>query len=612
MASASDWSRPKGPCTLGPGRTCMRATTLRSNQMANSTLVSRNTTMATALISQIHQRVVAEVGGRPGATASAAGSVMRGPPRSVAWTAAARRTTAPASACRASRTRDAGGVRRQPHHVVRHVGDHGGQRQRAARRCDTVRLPPSCTPTAAAVAAEMRATGRLAVPARNCSPSCSAPASSSWCQVASTADPAPTAGGSAAGDVGGADAGAVPAAELVELGVHRGQRLQPQLDPERVGERVEHAVVGHRVRGQGLRERARAALPGDERAGLLGGRRDRQHDVRAVGHLRVPDLERDDERDPVERLAGDGRVGQVRELEAADDEAAELARRARRRGSRAVARPGCGRQVLDAPGRREVDACRGVGDRTTARQQRRQQAGLDARRARPTRRGTQASRAPVRCASRTAAREAAGHRRRAARRRGSTAPAAREQLGQLVAPGDGVGADARRGPPPRCRAPRAAACPTAARARGSRARRPDSTRSLLRQHGLAQPQERDARLLLGLEADEQHGGRRSRSRERDLERAAGDVVAEEVSSSAECGRARPSTSLVPSATRANFAVRVGVLEREATAGQHADAARLARVVGAARPAGRRRRRRAPRPELAGSSSPSPRRGPAGS
>ena len=55
MASASDWSRPNGPCTLGPGRCCMRPTTLRSNQIANSTLTSRNTTMATALIRTIHQ-----------------------------------------------------------------------------------------------------------------------------------------------------------------------------------------------------------------------------------------------------------------------------------------------------------------------------------------------------------------------------------------------------------------------------------------------------------------------------------------------------------------------------------------------------------------------------
>ena len=78
MASASDWSRPKGPCTFGPGRTCMRATTLRSNQMAMSTLVSRNTTMATALISQIHHVSLLK-SAVTGATASPM-RIMRGPP----------------------------------------------------------------------------------------------------------------------------------------------------------------------------------------------------------------------------------------------------------------------------------------------------------------------------------------------------------------------------------------------------------------------------------------------------------------------------------------------------------------------------------------------------
>ena len=229
MASASDWSRPKGPCTLGPGRTCMRATTLRSNQMAMSTLVSRNTTMATALISQIHHVSLLKSAvdrGRPPATdqgSSCAGlQVLRGPAREAHHGARV--------GVQGVADTGADGVRRQPHHVVRHVGEHRGQRQRRRASVDTLRLPPSGTPTAAAVPAEMRATGRLAVPARNCSPDCRRPASSSWCQVASTADPAATAGGSAAVDVGGADAGAVPAAQLVELGVHGVERLQPQLD----------------------------------------------------------------------------------------------------------------------------------------------------------------------------------------------------------------------------------------------------------------------------------------------------------------------------------------------------------------------------------------------
>ena len=43
--SASDCSRPNGPCTLGPTRCCMRATTRRSNQMLNSVSSTRITKM---------------------------------------------------------------------------------------------------------------------------------------------------------------------------------------------------------------------------------------------------------------------------------------------------------------------------------------------------------------------------------------------------------------------------------------------------------------------------------------------------------------------------------------------------------------------------------------
>ncbi len=47
--SASDWSRPKGPCTLGPIRCCIRATTRRSNQMLNSVSRTRTRKISTAL-----------------------------------------------------------------------------------------------------------------------------------------------------------------------------------------------------------------------------------------------------------------------------------------------------------------------------------------------------------------------------------------------------------------------------------------------------------------------------------------------------------------------------------------------------------------------------------
>ena len=75
----------------------MRATTLRSNQIAMSTLVSRNTTMATALISQIQHVSLLKSAVDRGPTARAARRMRsRAAPRDgrVA-VAAARRTTSP-------------------------------------------------------------------------------------------------------------------------------------------------------------------------------------------------------------------------------------------------------------------------------------------------------------------------------------------------------------------------------------------------------------------------------------------------------------------------------------------------------------------------------------
>ena len=47
--SARLWSRPKGPCMLGPMRCCMRATTRRSHQMLNSVSSTSTTKISTAL-----------------------------------------------------------------------------------------------------------------------------------------------------------------------------------------------------------------------------------------------------------------------------------------------------------------------------------------------------------------------------------------------------------------------------------------------------------------------------------------------------------------------------------------------------------------------------------
>ncbi len=53
--SASDCSRPKGPCTLGPMRCCIRATTRRSHQMLNSVRRTRTTKTRSVLTRTIHQ-----------------------------------------------------------------------------------------------------------------------------------------------------------------------------------------------------------------------------------------------------------------------------------------------------------------------------------------------------------------------------------------------------------------------------------------------------------------------------------------------------------------------------------------------------------------------------
>ena len=50
MPSTSDCSSPFGPTRLGPKRICIRPSTLRSIRMAASTVSSRKTKMATALI----------------------------------------------------------------------------------------------------------------------------------------------------------------------------------------------------------------------------------------------------------------------------------------------------------------------------------------------------------------------------------------------------------------------------------------------------------------------------------------------------------------------------------------------------------------------------------
>ena len=127
---------------------------------------------------------------------------------------------------------------------------------------------------------------------------------------------------------------------------------------------------------------------------------------------------------------------------------------------------------------------------------------------------------------------------------------------------------------------------------------------------LAQPQEDDRRLLLGLEA--RRAGRsarprgRRRSRRRCRDRSPRPRRRGTSASSAECGRARKSMSLVPNATRANLRVGVGVLDGRPG---HRRARRRRRCPWP-RPA-RAPRPRAPRARRRRAARRSPRRGPSG-
>jgi hypothetical protein len=69
--SASDCRRPKGPCTLGPTRCCIRATTRRSNQMLKSVSSTRIKKMKTALRAMTHHGSWPKAA-RPGSGRSAA------------------------------------------------------------------------------------------------------------------------------------------------------------------------------------------------------------------------------------------------------------------------------------------------------------------------------------------------------------------------------------------------------------------------------------------------------------------------------------------------------------------------------------------------------------
>ena len=120
--------------------------------------------------------------------------------------------------------------------------------------------------------------------------------------------------------------GAVPLHEGVDLGIQVGQGGDSQVAVELLGQAHEHVAVGQGGRRAGLAEGTQAALPVDERAVLFNGGGHRQDDVRAVGDLRGPNLEGDQEGNLVQGGANGTRIVEVAHVDTTDDQCLELAR----------------------------------------------------------------------------------------------------------------------------------------------------------------------------------------------------------------------------------------------------------------------------------------------
>ena len=208
--SASDCSRPNGPTRLGPGRTCIRATTRRSYQIANSVITHQededddDLDQRRSTTGRCRSRSsVGSCARRHDALPSSVIAGLRRCARTGATSAGDSHDRAGGRAERAPHGR-AGRVGRQPDHAVGHLGDRGRQRDRAAVGADRDRV---------AVGDAERLGGapcRAGPPAGGrCRPGTSSPSSRlprsiRWCQVASTASPAAGAGAAAgATDRGG-------------------------------------------------------------------------------------------------------------------------------------------------------------------------------------------------------------------------------------------------------------------------------------------------------------------------------------------------------------------------------------------------------------------------
>ena len=125
--SARLCSRPNGPCTLGPIRCCIRATTRRSHQMLNSVSSTRITKISTALMMITQAGIVAELLEVPDRQRRE--GVHAAPPA-----LAVRVTGLPAGPTRAHRQAGRGG--RRPDGALGQVADGDREVERAERAAE--------------------------------------------------------------------------------------------------------------------------------------------------------------------------------------------------------------------------------------------------------------------------------------------------------------------------------------------------------------------------------------------------------------------------------------------------------------------------------------------
>ena len=255
MPSASDWSMPQGPCRLGPMRSCIQATTLRSHTMENSTVTIRKAKQKTALTTTSHQGSRPNIERSSAARYGAHASTSSGVPRWRASPGRCGRGRRAAPRCRRRRRRpvefSGSQTTRSGISVIcsgsstaparagdgedvavldARLGGRGGRQPGDARRAGCRRAPrrrPGAGP------------GRAAAGARRAPPR-----------------PAAGPGQRAAVSSGAVAARAVPGAEPVELARARSRTSgRPRCDVQGVGQHVQHPAR-RRVRGGGSSGRA--------------------------------------------------------------------------------------------------------------------------------------------------------------------------------------------------------------------------------------------------------------------------------------------------------------------------------------------------------------------